>query len=119
MLNNLRRNEVESDGQTYAMIDGLRWSQDKEDDLAPKLSFLSFDQQLDNASRINALTCWVSSMRSMRTYRSAHAGWSRRQGSCTYTSIAISWPNTRMRPSSRSAGCAEPASGRCNWISKH
>ena len=101
------------------MIDGLRWSQDKEDDLAPKLSFLSFDQQLDNASRINALTVLGQLDEINADISLSSRGLVERQGSCTYTSIAISWPNTRMRPSSRSAGCAEPASGRCNWISKH
>ena len=55
MLNHLGREETAAYSAAYAMIGGLKSLQDQEDALAPKLSFLSFDQQLDNASRVDAL----------------------------------------------------------------
>lgn len=56
VLNHLRRDETAAFSAAYAKIAQLRSQQDQEDALAPKLSFLSFDQQMDNASRVNALT---------------------------------------------------------------
>jgi hypothetical protein len=55
MLNHMGRDETAAYSAAYAMIAGLRSQQDQEDALAPKLSFLSFNQQIDNTSRLNAL----------------------------------------------------------------
>jgi hypothetical protein len=55
MLNHMTRDETADYSRLYAMIDGLRSFQDQENALAPTLSFLSFDQHLDNVSRVNAL----------------------------------------------------------------
>ena len=55
MINHMNRHEIADYGDLYATIHGLALLQDQEVELAPRLSFLSFDQRLDNASRVNAL----------------------------------------------------------------
>ena len=55
MLDHLNRDEVTSYGEIYSIIAGIRGLQQQEVGMAARLSFLSFDQRLDNRSRIEAL----------------------------------------------------------------
>ena len=56
MINHLERAQVASYGRAYGNVSELGSLQIEEARLAPKLAFLGYDQRLDNASRVNALT---------------------------------------------------------------
>lgn len=55
-INQMSNEELTSYESVYASIAGLRMLQEQEVEISPKLSILSFDQRLDNRSRLEALS---------------------------------------------------------------
>lgn len=55
-INQMSGQELTSYEEVYARIAGLRMMQQQEVELSPRLSVLSFDQVLDNHSRLDALS---------------------------------------------------------------